>query len=162
MDSRFGYVSCALLILMALASSCGVYSMSSGRVDDTVRKVYVPFLENATSEPDVGIDLTERIIQSLQDDNTLKIVAEEDASSILKGRVITYRVKEAFASQTSSNNLQVDEYQIQIQVELTFEILETGEELFAKKKIRGTGNYAIDGSDGTTEERPGTRRPRKS
>jgi hypothetical protein len=142
------------LILAALAAAlggCGVYSTQSGRVDEGIRRVHVPYLENLTSEPTIGIDLTEDIIAALQEDNTLKVVDEVDAASDLTGKVVRYKLQEAFSS-VQGSNIQVDEYQVQIMVELTFRIRENGEELFSKKRARGMGNFQLDGADGTTEE----------
>jgi len=136
---------------MVLMAGCGVYSTQSGRVDEKIRRVHVPYLENLTTEPTIGIDLTEDIITALQEDNTLKVVDDADAASDLTGKVVRYKLQEAFSS-VQGSNIQVDEYQLQIMVELTYSIRESGEELFAKKRVRGTGNFLLDGSNDTSEE----------
>lgn len=140
------------LLVLTVTAGCGVYSTQSGRVDDTIRRVHVPYLENATSEPTIGIDLTEDIIAALQEDNTLKVTPEEDAVTELAGRVVRYSRTAAFTSVSGGSNLQVDEYRLQIQVELTFRNRQTGEEIFPRKRITGTGSFLLDGSDGTSEE----------
>lgn len=137
-----------ILLVCLLVNGCGIYSASSGRIDETIKKVNIPYIENETSEPNIGIELTDAIIQAIQNDNTLKIVDQNAASSVISGRVFRYNLKEAF----TSANLTVDEYQVQIMVELSMQVKETGEFLFENKKIAGTGNYILDDPDGTSEE----------
>ena len=118
-------------------------------MDEALRRVNVPFLKNATAEPNIEIELTEAIISAIQDENTLKVVGAESAQTELSGSVVGYRLKEAFTSQAGSN-LQVDEYQVQITVELTLRRLDTGEAVFSRKRLTGSGNYLLD--DPSTSE----------
>lgn len=142
-------VVAGLVGLVALAGGCGVYSTSSGRVDESLRWVNVPYLENATAEPNIEIELTEAIITALQDDNTLKVVGLEGARTELVGRVVGYTLREAFTTATGGN-MQVDEYQVQIAVELTMRRLDGGENVFTRKRINGSGNFIL--GDGATSE----------
>lgn len=134
---------CVVILFCGLiglgTAGCGVYSASSGRVDDSLRQVAVPYLENGTSEPNIGVELTDAIIRALQEDNTLKVVEEGYADTILSGKVANYRVREVAAQR----DLTVNEYQVQIRVVLTFQVRATGEKLFAKKQFSGTGNYVL-------------------
>jgi len=138
----------ALLCVACLALlGCGVYSASSGRVDQSIKQVYVEFFENKTKEPDLGIDLAEAVIDALQEDNTLKVVSNyETADSTIEGAVVFYERKSAFISQDQ----QVDEFQVQIAVELTFRVKETGETIFEKRRFTGVGNYYLN-DDKTSE-----------
>lgn len=129
-----------LWILISLwVSGCGVYSASSGRVDETLKQVAVPYLENGTSEPNIGVELTDEIIRAIQEDNTLKVVEEGYADTILSGKVARYQVREVAAQK----DLTVNEYQVQITVVLTFQVRATGEKLLDKKQFSGTGNYVL-------------------
>jgi len=112
-----------------------------------MKRVAVPFLENKTAEANLEIALTEAIISAIQNDNTLKVVDEKDADSVLSGTVLMYRLKEAFAN----SDLQVNEYQVQIMVELDFTVVETGEKIFEKRRITGNGNYILNDPNGTSE-----------
>ena len=142
----------ALLLLLAgagtLVSGCGVYSASSGRVDENIQRVYVDYLENMTPEPSLGVEIAEGIITALQVDNTLKVVDEGSADSILSGKVLRYHLKEVAAR---GEDLTVNEYQVQISVQLDFMVRATGETLFNKKRFNGTGNYVLE-DDATDEE----------
>lgn len=136
-----------VLFLMALASAgCGVYSTSSGRVDEARSRVAVPYLDNITAQPGLGVELTDLIIKAIQDDNTLKVVGEESANGIIEGRVTRYNRRQV----STTSSLRVDEYQVQIAVELTFVLRETGETLFERRVFTGVGNYFLD-DDETTE-----------
>ncbi len=139
----------ALLAALAAILAAGgcAYSVNSGRLDPTLRRVAVPVLENLSSEPNIEVQLTDQIIQALQADNTLKVVEEKDADTVLSGKVLGYRLKEAFTGQ----DLRVNEYQVQILVELTMAKKATGAKLFDKKRITGTGNYILNDPNGSTE-----------
>ena len=126
-----------------LASGCGVYSASSGRVDENIKQVFVEYLENMTAEPNLGVDMSDYIVRAIQLDNTLKIVDEASADSIISGKVMRYHLKEVFAKE----NLTVNEFQVQIAVMLNFTVRSTGETIFKDKRFTGTGNYVTGESD---------------
>ena len=141
------WLLCAIAFLVLL-SGCGVYSASSGRVDENLKMVAVQYLENLTAEPNLGVDLSDDIIFALQVDNTLKVVDEADADSIISGRVVRYTLREVATTQ----ELTVNEYQVQIAVVLTFTVRATGEKIFDKRRFTGTGNYVLNDPQGTSEE----------
>ncbi|MEN8005474.1 MAG: LPS assembly lipoprotein LptE [Candidatus Krumholzibacteriota bacterium] len=120
-----------------------MYSASSGRVDENLKMVAVQYLENLTPEPNLGVDLSDDIIRALQVDNTLKVVDEADADSIISGRVARYTLREVATTQ----ELTVNEYQVQIAVVLTFTVRATGEKIFDKRRFTGTGNYVLNDND---------------
>lgn len=132
----------------ALLGACSAYTTSRGRVDDNIQRVYVEYLDDLTSEPNIGVDLTDAIIEAIQDDNTLKVVSEADADAIISGRVTRYHLKQMAARQ----DLTVNEYQIQIAVVMSFHVRATGETLFDEKRFLGTGIYVLDDPTGQTTE----------
>ncbi len=134
-------------LLVSTISGCGVYSASSGRVDENIKRVYVAYLENMTAEPNLGVDISDIIIRAIQIDNTLQVVDEGDADSIISGKVMRYKLKEV----TTNENLTVNEYQVQVAVSLDFIVRSTGEALFKKQRFTGTGNYVL-GDSQTDEE----------
>ena len=117
------------------AAGCGVYSASSGRVEADRQRVAVSVLENRTSEPNLGIELTDAIILAIQEDNTLKVVDENVAGSLISGEVVQYTLKQVSTTQ----NLTVDEYEVRIAVALTFEVLESGERIFDRRPLQRIG-----------------------
>jgi len=130
-------------LISFVLSGCGVYSASSGRVDENIKQVYVEYLENMTAEPNLGVDMADYIIRAIQIDNTLKTVDEANADSIISGKVMRYHLQEVFAKE----NLTVNEFQVQIAVLLNFTVRSTGETIFKNKRFTGTGNYVTGESD---------------
>ncbi len=137
-----------VLAVACAAAGCGTYSASSGRVEESLKRIAVLYFDNETAEPNLGVDLADAVIQSLQTDNTLKVVEEGSADTILDGRVVRYTLKEQFARQ----DLTVTEYQVQIAVMLTLTRRATGETVFKDRRFIGSGNYLLDGSNGTSEQ----------
>ena len=147
MVRRMSFVIPSVLIWVSGIGGCGVYSATSGRVDQSIRRVSVEFLENRTSEADLGIELTDLVIAALQADNTLRVVDYESADSIIEGAVTRY-----FLRQTAiSPDLQVDEFQVQISAELTFRVKQTGKMIFENRRFNGTGNFLLDDVSGSSE-----------
>ncbi len=139
--SAFTFFNAVIFVL--LVQGCGVYSASSGRVDENIKQVFVEYLENMTAEPNLGVDMSDYIVQSIQLDNSLKIVDEGDADSVISGKVVRYHLKEVFVK----DNLTVNEYQVQIAVILNFTVRSTGESIFKNKRFTGAGNYVLNESD---------------
>ena len=128
------------LVSGLFVTGCGVYSGSSGRVDESLKQVAVRTIENRTTEPNLGVELSDSIILAIQTDNSLKVVDENVADSIIFGEVVRYHLREV----ATRADLTVNEYQVQIAVVLTFEIVASGERIFQKKRFTGTGNYVLD------------------
>ena len=129
-------------------SGCSVYSASSGRVDENLKKVAVQYLENLTPEPNLGVELSDVIIFALQVDNTLKVVDEASADSIISGKVVRYTLRAV----ATTSELTVNEYQVQIAVVLTFTVRATGEKIFDNRRFTGIGNYVLNDTQGTSED----------
>lgn len=144
---RGAMAGAASAILVFAAAGCGVYSASSGRVDQSIRRVAVEYFDNRTSEADLGIELAELVIAALQEDNTLRVVDSSTADSVIDGTVTRYFLRQA----SISADQQVDEYQVQIAAELTFRVKATGEAIFENRRFNGTGNYFLDDPAGSSE-----------
>ncbi len=138
------------LMAMTLAFTtvgCGVYSGSSGRVEESIQRVSVRMLENRTPEPNLGVEMSDAIVLALQTDNTLKVVDEASADCVIFGDVLRYNLREV----ATRSDLTVNEYQVQISLVLTFEVFESGERIFDKRRFNGTGNYVLDPTSDTDE-----------
>lgn len=131
-----------------LPGGCGVYSTSSGRVDESLARVAVEYLENRTAEADLGIEVAEGVIEALEEDNTLKVVEREVASAVVEGAVTGYRLQRMAVSA----ELQVQEYQVQMVVQLTLRLKSSGETVFTDRRFTGTGNYFLDDPEGSSEQ----------
>jgi hypothetical protein len=145
-------VALRLVLLTAVvamgATGCGVYTASSGRVDESRKRVFVAFLENDTPEANIGVELTDAVVNALQQDNTLKVVGEDVADSVITGKVTRYLLREM----ATRADLTVNEYQVQIAVMLTFTVRDTGKMIFERKTFSGSGNYVLNDPQGTSEQ----------
>jgi hypothetical protein len=149
MSARARIAPAAIVLALALgAGGCGVYTASSGRVEENRKRVFVEFLENETTESNIGVDLTDAIVDALQQDNTLKVVGAEVADSVISGKVTRYLLREM----ATRPDLTVNEYQVQIAVILTFRVRGSDEAIFERKSFTGSGNYVLNDPQGTSEQ----------
>jgi outer membrane lipopolysaccharide assembly protein LptE/RlpB len=128
----------ALVAAAALVAGCG-YSTTSRTAKD-IKSIYVPFFENQTAEPNLEISVTERVIQNLVTENTLKVVRENDADAILDGRITEFRNQPFSFNQ----NLNAEEYIVVIKVVVTLFNRRTNEPIWQDKPFSGDGSYFIE------------------
>jgi O-acetyl-ADP-ribose deacetylase (regulator of RNase III) len=140
-------VALGAAVLALVAAGCGVYTASSGRVEESRKRVFVEFLENDTTIANIGVELTDAIVDALQRDNTLKVVGEDVAASVISGRVTRYLLREM----ATRPDLTVNEYQVQIAVVLTFKVRGAETAIFEKKTFTGSDNYVLNDPQGTSE-----------
>ncbi|MBI4719735.1 MAG: LptE family protein, partial [Chitinivibrionia bacterium] len=118
------------------------YSTTS-RTAKGIESISVPFFVNQTTEPNLEINVTERIIENLVNDNTLDVVDEKRADAVLEGTIL------GFANTPFSFNreLNAEEYHVVITVELSLFNRKLNEPLWAKRTIRGDGSYFLDSTE---------------
>jgi outer membrane lipopolysaccharide assembly protein LptE/RlpB len=128
-----------LACLVALLAGCG-YGTTSRTAKD-IKTIYVPFFENKTPEPNLEIDVTERVIQNLVNDNTLKVVPENAADAVLDGQITGFK-NEPFSFDDKSLNAQ--EYHVVVTVVATLFNRRTNEPIWENKNFVGDGSYFIE------------------
>ena len=133
-------VACAALVSLA----CG-YSTNTRTAKD-IKSIYVPFFQNRTAEPNLEITFTDGIIQSLVNDNTLKVVPENGADATLDGEIVSFK-DQPFSFNESLN---ADEYHLVITVACTLFNRRTNEPIWQHQQFVGTGSYFLEGSTGNT------------
>jgi outer membrane lipopolysaccharide assembly protein LptE/RlpB len=136
---RLLVVSCAIL---AAASGCGYYGTSS-RTAKGIKSVAVPFFENRTSEPNLEIIVTERVIDNLVADNTLSVKDETDSEAVLEGAIVSFR-NEPFSF---NRDLNAEEYHVVVTVEATLYNRTLDEPIWEKQTIKGDGSYFVDSTE---------------
>lgn len=137
-----------LACLAALPAGCG-YGTTSRTAKD-IKTIYVPFFENRTPEPNLEISVTERIIQNLINDNTLKVVPENSADAVLDGQITGFK-NEPFSFDDTSLNAQ--EYHIVVTVVATLFNRRTNEPIWENRNFVGDGSYFVEQQqDGRTFE----------
>lgn len=134
---------------MALAAlgpgACG-YSTTSRTARD-IKSIHVPFFDNQTAEPNLELSVTDRIIQNLVNDNTLKVVPEDAADAILDGRITEFHNRPFSFNQ----DLNAEEYRVVITVVITLYNRKTNEPIWQNRTIEGNGNYFVEQvADGRT------------
>jgi hypothetical protein len=126
------------LALLLLGSSCG-YSTSS-RTAKGIKSVFVEFFENRTPEPNLEIAVTERIVDFLIADNTLKVLSESQADALLQGAIVTFR-NFPFSF---DEELNAQEYQVVVEVDVSLYDRKLNEPIWQNQRIRGIGSYFLE------------------
>jgi len=121
-----------------MAGGCG-YSTTSRTAKD-IKSINVPFFENQTSEPNLELSVTDRIIQNLINDNTLKVVPEDQADAVLDGTITEFSNKPFSFNQ----DLNAEEYIVVIKVLITLFNRKTNEPIWQNRAIEGNGSYFIE------------------
>jgi outer membrane lipopolysaccharide assembly protein LptE/RlpB len=128
-----------LAACLTAAIGCGYYSTNSRTAKD-IKSVAVPFFENQTSEPNLEVTMTEKIIDNLILDNTLKVKDEQYADAVLTGQIIEFFNK-PFSFDTELN---AQEYHVVIKVKATLFDRRKNVAIWSDKLISGDGNYFVD------------------
>ena len=137
---KLSAVSCKLFAaycLLLLISGCGVYSFSGSGLSG-IKTIATPLFDNQTQEYGLREALTEEIAERFVQDNTLKVVNERSADSILRG-VITKYEREAHTFDEEEN---IEEYIVRIWVEVTFEEKKGKKIIWKEDNLLGWGIYS--------------------
>jgi outer membrane lipopolysaccharide assembly protein LptE/RlpB len=123
-------------------TGCGYYGTSS-RTAKGIKSVAVPFFENRTSEPNLEIIVTERVIDNLVADNTLSVEDESGADAVLEGVIVSFR-NEPFSF---NRELNAEEYHVVVSVEASLYNRSLNEPIWEKQTIKGDGSYFVDSTE---------------
>jgi hypothetical protein len=123
--------------LLLLISGCVVYSFSGSGVSG-INTIAIPLFDNQTQEYGIRETLTEKIAERFVQDNTLKVVNEKIAESILQG-VITKYIREAHTFDEQEN---IEEYIVRIWVKVTFEEKKNKKTIWKEDNLLGWGIYS--------------------
>jgi len=139
----------ALLAVLVALLAGGCWYRTTSRTAKGIKSIAVPFFENRTSEPNLEITVTERIIDNLVEDNTLKVVDEDRADAVLEGSIVEF----ANTPFSFNQELNAEEYHVVITVELSLFNRKLNEPIWEKKRIRGDGAYFLESAqEGFTYE----------
>jgi hypothetical protein len=126
-------------LLFGFPGGCGVYSTSSaGRSGGG--SVAVPLFENQTVEFGVNEGLTDALIQALVRNASLRVVDEDRADFVIRGKVVSVR-DEPFTyaqSQTRQNR-------IVLVADVSCYDVKKGRMIWEEKALSGYGIYAAGG-----------------
>jgi hypothetical protein len=127
-----------LTLLSFLISGCGYYSFSGSSVSG-IKTIAVPLFDNQTEEYGVRESVTEAVADKFVKDNTLKVVNEKQADSILRG-VITNYTRESHTYDEEEN---IKEYIVRILVNLKFEEKNSKKIIWQEDNMQGWGIYCV-------------------
>jgi len=101
------------ITILPLFSSCIFYSMA-GSIPPHINSISIPMVENQTVEFGISEAVTDNLVNQFLETNILQIDEENNADSILKGKII--RVKDAPYTYTKEES--VTEYRFTITMDL--------------------------------------------
>ena len=104
-----------LVTLGAFLAGCP-YGFSSSLLPEHIKTVALPLFENQTDRGVLNTALADTLTNAFIDDNTLKVVGEDEADSVVEGVFLTYR-RQPF---TVDANEVVQEYKVEIVVEARY------------------------------------------
>jgi hypothetical protein len=120
-------------------SGCGVYSFSGSGLSG-VNTIAVPLFDNQTQEYGIREALTEKIANRFVQDNTLKVVNEKAADTILRGTITRYN-RESYTFDEQEN---IKEYIVRIWVMASFEEKKDKKTIWEEEDMMGWGIYSAE------------------
>lgn len=129
----------ALLTVPLFLSGCAGYRLGTMLPGD-VRTVFVPTVENETSEPLIESDVTQAIIQQIQRDGSLQIETEENADAVLKVVLTKYKLEPV----AYRSDVRAAANQYRINLTASMEMRRTRDGSVVAEAARITGNEVFD------------------
>jgi hypothetical protein len=132
------------VIVAAVAClSCSHYGFSPSSGKGGMTSIAIPILTNETLEYGVAEELTDALVEEFTNDNSLSVVPEDEAQSVLRGAVIAYeRPVVAYDAGGSPT-----EYRVQVVAKLTYENRSTKETIW-EGEVEGWAIYSAGGQGG--------------
>jgi len=137
-----------LALVPVVISHCGYYSFSGSSLPANIRTIAIPMFENRTTEFGVREDITDALINEFTQDNTLKVVDQRSADSIIEGTIINIREQAGAYNQQE----QVKEIRIYVNVQAKFEDLKNNKVIW-EEQITQWGTYSPDSPSGENSTR---------
>ena len=130
--------------LTATTWGCWYYSTSGSSLPPHIKTVAVPLAENETLECGIETTLTNAIIASFVSDNTLRVVDQKVADSLIEVKIIDVK-DEPLTYSAEKTGEEAKEYRISIQVQVFYLDLRKDRKLWEEKLLEGWGVYEAPG-----------------
>ncbi|MBU1652789.1 hypothetical protein KKA00_11245 [bacterium] len=141
----------SLMFVLMTICGCFKYSFTGKGGPGHISSVAIPLFENSTAEYGIVEDLTDELILTFQNDNTLKIADESSADAVLWGKLTRVEdVPYTYEGEGEAANFSVGEYKLTLTVEIEYYDL-VKEETLWKQQVQGWGTYNY--VSGSQEER---------
>lgn len=134
--TRF-FILPAVCCLLSTFLNCGPYSFTGSGLPG-IKTIAIPLFENQTQEYGIREELTEKLVQGFIQDNTLKVVNQKIADSVLKGIILQYQ-KDAH---TFDEQEDVKEYIVRINVKVVLEDKKHSKNIWEEESLQGWGIYS--------------------
>ena len=137
---RSGPRAWAALVTVAalgLATGCG-YS-TQGNLPNHIKSVAVPTFRNKTEQPAVESTITAAVINAFVTSGKLKVVAADQADSILEGEVVGYVI----VSVAVDNRINVRQYRLVVTMNLEFRDVRQGGMLFRQEGLQEQADFTV-------------------
>ncbi|MDZ7264382.1 MAG: LPS assembly lipoprotein LptE [candidate division KSB1 bacterium] len=127
------------VIIACIGVHCGYYSFSGSSLPPHIRTLAIPVFENKTTEFGVPEDITDALINEFTRDNSLKIVDQRTADSIINGTILSIREQAGAYNVTE----QVKEIKVFVSVQAKFEDIKKSKVLW-EEQLTQWGTYRPD------------------
>jgi outer membrane lipopolysaccharide assembly protein LptE/RlpB len=135
------------LLLAAASGGCG-YSLR-GNLPDHLKTVSVPVFKNQTTEAGVENTITSAVVSAFTSSGRLKVVALDDADSILDGDITGYQVQ----SLTYDSKLNLRSYRLTVTMNVRFRDLRRTEMLWQQDGLVEEVSFDVAGQVSDTISR---------
>jgi hypothetical protein len=136
-------VPALMLAAAAVAlTGCGVYRTTSRTAGD-IKSIAVPYFSNATSQPDIEIEITDRIIEGIVRDNTLRVVDESEADALLEGTVVEYQ-NVPFTFAQGETQIEAEQYRVFVGIRVSLFDKGKNAYLYENRTIKAHGDYYLE------------------
>lgn len=135
---QYRHISLFAIILL-IGFHCGYYSFSGSSLPPHIRTLAIPVFENKTTEFGIPEDITSALINEFTRDNSLKIVDQRDADSIINGTILNIREQAGAYNVTE----QVKEIKVFVSIQAKFEDIKKNKTLW-EEQITQWGTYRPD------------------
>ena len=145
MTRRASRTLLAIALVAVVAQACSHYGFSpAGRGGKGgLSSIAIPILINETLEYGAEQGLTGALIEEFTNDNSLRVLPEDEAQSILRGTVVTY--ERPVLSYDAGGSPR--EYRVRVVARLSYEDLSTKETIW-EGEVEGWAIYAVSGEGG--------------
>ncbi len=142
------FAATTMFFALSLISGCGYYGTTS-RTAGEIKDISVPYFDNDTAEPNIEIEITQRIIDGIINDNTLKVVADEESDAVLEGAITEYRNEPFTFVEGANSDIQAEQYRLFIQLNVSLFDRSKNQYVWENEKIQAHGDYYLES---TTEQ----------
>lgn len=142
----------ALLVLVTQLTGCVGYRLGSMLPAD-IKTVYVPTFLNKTDEPFIETETTSAVIDELQRDGSLNVVATDgEADAILKVSITAFKLSALAFDQTRKTS--ASEYRLTLTASVVMMRRTTNEVIMENPRVQGESTFVVSG-DLTSSKRRG-------